>query len=89
MKEYRNTPTARSAFAISAIGAAALLLMFSAQLRADDLDVSAEVHIPQLQHVTEQELNDLVKDKEAHEAFVEAFEAGDGFSSRRETNSTA
>jgi hypothetical protein len=76
MKEYRNTPIARSAVAISAIGAAALLLMFSAQVRADDLDVSAEVHLPQLQHVTQEELNKLVGEN-SHAAFEEAFEVGD------------
>ena len=79
MKKFLNLPLVGSANVLKAIGAAALLLLFASQAAgADGLDISATVHTPQLEHITQQELNRLVEfNLDPHAAFERAFEVGD------------
>ena len=78
MKKYRKTPVAKRVIILKAIGAVALLLVFAVQAGADDLDASAKVHTPQLEHITQQALNRLAAfSPDPLAAFKEAFEKGD------------
>ncbi|CAB1058521.1 Mlr5527 protein [Olavius sp. associated proteobacterium Delta 1] len=76
MKKNQNTRIGKTPATLNTIGAAAILLIFAIQAGADDLDVSAAVHQPQLEHILQQELNQLVV-IDPHQAFEEAFEVGD------------
>ena len=75
MKKLRNLPIVRGAIVPKAIGTA-LLLLFAVQAEADSLEVSAQVHTPQLEHIAQQTLNRLVL-ADPLEAFEQAFEKGD------------
>ena len=76
MKKYGNILNAKSAIAINTISAAALLLIFAVQVRAGDLDISELVSKLQLEHITQQKINQLVAN-DPHKAFEVAFEVGD------------
>lgn len=76
MIKYRNVFNTKSAIVLNTIGATTLLLIFAVQARAGGLEVNEMAHEPQLKHITQQKINQLIGTN-PHKAFEIAFEVGD------------
>ena len=76
MRKYCNIFNAKSTIVFHTIGAVTLLFNFAIQASADDRDLSVMVHEPQLDHITQQKINQLIV-SDPDKAFEVAFEVGD------------